>query len=186
MDPEELMLESEEKMDKTVESLQHSLQSIRTGRATPMLVDRITVENYGAKTPIKGVASISVPEPRVLAIQPWDISLIGAIEKSILASDLGITPANDGRVIRLNMPEMTEDRRREMVKIAKGRGEDSKISVRNIRRDTNNVLKKLVKDKTVNEDDNKEFQKEIQDATDAHIVKIDSLVANKEKDIMEV
>ncbi|MCO4782394.1 MAG: ribosome recycling factor [Candidatus Cloacimonetes bacterium] len=186
MEPDEILLDSEDKMDKTVDSLQTSLQSIRTGRANPMLVDRISVDSYGAKTPLKGVASISVPEPRVLAIQPWDTSLISAIEKAILASDLGITPANDGRVIRLNMPDMTEDRRRDMVKIAKSRGEDSKVSVRNIRRDSNNSLKKLVKDKTITEDDNKEYQKQIQDATDGHIVKIDALVANKEKDIMEV
>lgn len=186
MDAEEILLESEDKMDKTVDSLQTSLQTIRTGRANPMIVDRITVENYGAKTPLKGVASISVPEPRVLAIQPWDTSMISVIEKAILASDIGITPANDGRTIRLNMPDMTEDRRRDMVKIAKNRGEDAKISVRNIRRDSNNLLKKLVKDKTVTEDDNKEYQKQVQDATDAHIEKIDSLVAHKEKDIMEV
>ncbi|PCJ20068.1 MAG: ribosome recycling factor [Candidatus Cloacimonadota bacterium] len=186
MDPEEVLMESEDKMDKTVDSLQKSLQTIRTGRASPMLVDRIKVDSYGVKTALKGVATISVPEPRVLAIQPWDRSIIGAIEKAILASDLGITPANDGNVIRLNMPDMTEERRRDMVKVAKSRGEESKVGIRNTRRDCNNTLKKLVKDKTVTEDDNKEYQKQIQDATDASIVKIDALVTNKEKDIMEI
>lgn len=186
MEIEEIMMEVEMKMEGAVESLIESLQTLRTGRANPMIVDKIRVDCYGAPTPIKGVATLSVPEPRVLVIQPWDKSMIAPIEKAIMASDLGIMPINDGQVVRLNMPEMTEDRRKDLVKVAKGRAEDGRVSVRNARRDANTAVKKLEKDKEVTEDDSKRIQKEIQDMTDQFISKIDGILETKEKDIMEV
>ena len=151
-----------------------------------MLVDKIRVDSYGAMSPIKTVASLSVPEPRILMIQPWDKSMLAPIEKAIMTSDLGIMPANDGNVIRLTMPEMTEDRRKDLVKVAKGRAEDGRVSVRNARRDANTILKKMEKDKELTEDESKKFQKTIQDKTDAYISKIEDILQSKEKDIMEV
>jgi len=186
MDVEEIVMEAEEKMDSAVEALIESLQTLRTGRANPMLVDKIRVDSYGAASPIKAVASLSVPEPRVLMIQPWDKSMLAVIEKAIMTSDLGIMPANDGNVIRLTMPEMTEDRRKDLVKVAKGRAEDGRVSVRNARRDANTSLKKMEKDKEITEDESKKLQKNIQDKTDEYIGKIDDILGHKEKDIMEV
>ena len=186
MDVEELVLEAEDKMDSAVEALIDSLQTLRTGRANPMIVDKIRVDSYGAMSPIKAVASLSVPEPRILMIQPWDRSMLAPIEKAIMTSDLGIMPASDGNVIRLTMPEMTEDRRKDLVKVAKGRAEDGRVSVRNARRDANTALKRMEKDKELTEDESKKFQKSIQDKTDAYIGKIDDILQSKEKDIMEV
>lgn len=186
MDVEEIVMEAEEKMDSAVEALIESLQTLRTGRANPMLVDKIRVDSYGTASPIKAVASLSVPEPRVLMIQPWDKSMLAVIEKAIMTSDLGIMPANDGNVIRLTMPEMTEDRRKDLVKVAKGRAEDGRVSVRNARRDANTSLKKMEKDKEITEDESKKLQKNIQDKTDEYIAKIDVILGHKEKDIMEV
>ena len=186
MDVEEVVLEAEDKMDSAVETLIDSLQTLRTGRANPMLVDKIRVDSYGAMSPIKTVASLSVPEPRILMIQPWDKSMLAPIEKAIMTSDLGIMPANDGNVIRLTMPEMTEDRRKDLVKVAKGRAEDGRVSIRNARRDANTLLKKMEKDKELTEDESKKFQKTIQDKTDSYIGKIDDILQSKEKDIMEV
>ena len=186
MDVEEVLLETETKMDDAVEALIEALQSLRTGRANPMILDKIKVDSYGAMTPIKGVASISVPEPRCLAISPWDKSMIAPIEKAIMASDLGITPANDGAVIRLTMPEMTEDRRKDLVKLARSRTEDCRVSIRNARRGANDSIKKLEKDKEITEDESKRHQKTVQDTTDSYIGKVDGILSSKEKDIMEV
>jgi len=151
-----------------------------------MLVDKIRVDSYGASSPLKAVASLSVPEPRILMIQPWDKSMIAPIEKAIMASDLGINPMSDGSAIRLSMPEMTEERRKELVKVARARSEDGKVAVRNARRDGNASLKKLEKDKILTEDEGKLNQKSIQELTDQYTNKIDTIVEAKEKDILEV
>ncbi|MBT3784312.1 ribosome recycling factor [bacterium] len=183
---DEILFEMEEKTEKTIESFISALQSLRTGRATPILVDKIKVESYGVMTPLKAVASLSVPEPRILAIQPWDKQMLAPIEKAILASDLGITPANDGDYIRLIMPEMTEDRRKDMVKLARTRSEDAKVSIRNARRDANTQLKKLERDKVITEDESKGHQKSVQDLTDQYILKVENILQSKEKDILEI
>ena len=183
---DEILFDMEEKTEKTIESFVTALQSLRTGRATPMLVDKIKIDSYGVMASIKTVASLSVPEPRVLAIQPWDKKMLAPIEKAILTSDLGITPANDGSIIRLIMPEMTEERRKDLVKVARTRAEDGKVSIRNARRDANTLVKKLEKDKEITEDDSKLHQKAIQDLTDQYIQKIDNILQVKEKDILEI
>lgn len=176
----------DQKMEKTVESLILALQGIRTGRAHPMIIDRVRVDVYGASQPIKAVATVTVPEPRVLQIQPWDKKMIAPIEKAIMLSDVGINPVNDGVNIRLVMPELNEARRKDLVKLAKGKAEDAKVAVRNCRRDANNAIKKLEKDKVLNEDESKAKQKVVQDKTDACIIKIDQITEHKEKEIMQV
>ncbi len=176
----------EAKMKKTVKSLQDEFNTIRTGRATPALFDRIQVEAYGSKTPLSQVANISVPEARLVVIQPWDKTVIGDIEKAILASDLSLTPSNDGKVIRLNIPPLNETRRKELVKQAKAVAENFRVSIRNIRRDTNDLLKREQKDSGMTEDQVKKAQDEIQKLTDAAIKDIDKVAAEKEKEILEV
>ncbi len=174
------------KMKKTVKSLQDEFNTIRTGRATPALFDRIQVEAYGSKTPLSQVANISVPEARLVVIQPWDKTVIGDIEKAILASDLSLTPSNDGKVIRLNIPPLNETRRKELVKQAKAVAENFRVSIRNIRRDYNDLLKREQKDSGMTEDQVKKAQEEIQKLTDAAIKDIDKVAAEKEKEILEV
>ena len=147
--------ESEEKMKKTVEVYKEDLKSVRAGRANPALLDQITIDYYGTATPLKQVASISAPEPRLLVIQPWDVNLISTIEKEILKSDLGLNPSNDGKLIRLPIPLLTEERRKELVKVVRKSAENAKISIRNIRREANDIIKKMEKDKTISEDDRK-------------------------------
>lgn len=186
MSLEEILSENEERMNKALDSLLSNLQGIRTGRAHPSLVEKIKVDAYGSAQPLKAVASITVPEPRVLMIQPWDKKLIAVIEKAIMVSDVGITPANDGNNIRLSMPELNEERRKDMVKVAKGKAEEGRVAVRNCRRDANNAIKKLEKDKEINEDESKQAQKKIQDQTDAFISKVDSILEHKEQEIMQV
>ena len=176
----------EERMSKTLGVLRSDLATIRTGIASPSLLDRISVDYYGAATPINQLANISVPEPRMLAIQPWDKSAIAAIEKAILKSDLGITPTSDGTVIRLVMPQLTQDNRKDLVKRVKKKGEDAKVSVRNIRRDGNDELKGLEKSKEITEDESKGAQDDIQKMTDKFIAEIDKVIDNKEKEIMTV
>lgn len=176
----------EERMTKTIGVLRSDFQTIRTGKASPSLLDRIQVDYYGAPTPINQLANISIPEPRMLAIQPWDKSAISAIEKAILKSDLGITPTSDGIVIRLVMPQLTQENRKDLVKRIKKKGEEAKVSVRNIRRDGNDELKSIEKSKEITEDESKGAQEDIQKLTDKYITEIDKLVDNKEKEIMEV
>lgn len=176
----------EAKMKKTVKSLQDEFNTIRTGRATPALFDRIQVEAYGSKTPLSQVANISVPEARLVVIQPWDKTVIGDIEKAILASDLSLTPSNDGKVIRLNIPPLNETRRKELVKQAKAVAENFRVSIRNIRRDYNDLLKREQKDSGMTDDQVKKAQDEIQKLTDAAIKDIDKVAADKEKEILEV
>ncbi len=178
--------DAEERMTKTVSVLRSDLQTIRTGKASPALLDRIQVEYYGTPTPINQLANIAVPEPRMLTIQAWDKSAMAAIEKAILKSDLGITPNNDGSLIRLVLPQLTQDTRKDLVKRVKKKGEEAKVSVRNIRRDSNDDLKSSEKSKEITEDESKGAQDDIQKMTDKHIAEIDKLVDNKEKEIMEV
>ena len=174
------------KMDKTLEILQDDFGAIRAGRANPRVLDRISVEYYGVDTPIGQVGTISSPDARSLVIQPWDGSLLKKIEKAIQTSDLGINPQNDGRVIRLVFPQLTEERRKELVKQVKKYGEDGKVAVRNIRRDAMDYIKKLKKDSEITEDDQKKAEKDLQDITDKYIKKVDEACAVKEKELMEL
>ena len=182
----EVISQAKEKMTKTVSVLSRDLATLRAGRATPQALDRIMVDYYGTPTPINQVGNISAPEPRLLVIAPWDPSMITAIEKAIQKSDLGINPANDGKLIRLIFPELTQERRRELVKIVKKKGEEAKIATRSIRRDANERLKKQKKESIITEDDLKDFENLVQEATDESIREIDRIVADKEKEIMEV
>ena len=174
------------KMDKTLEVLQENFGAIRAGRANARVLDRITVEYYGVETPVGQVGSISSPDARTLVIQPWDGSLLKKIEKAIQTSELGINPQNDGRVIRLVFPQLTEERRRDLVKQVKKYGEEGKVAVRNIRRDAVDYVKKAQKKGELTEDDQKKAEKDIQDLTDKHVKKIDEMCAKKEKELMEI
>ena len=174
-----------DKMQKSFDFLKEDLASIRAGRANPHVLDKIKVDYYGTPTPIQQVGNISVPEARMIQIAPWEKSLIKEIEKAILASDIGITPSNDGAVIRLVFPELTEDRRKELAKEIKKKGEDAKVAVRNIRRDGNEALKKLTKE-DVSEDEVKDLEDQLQKQTDKFIKDIDAAVEEKTKDIMKV
>lgn len=176
----------QEKMEKTLNVLKHELSTLRAGRANPTLLDRITVEYYGTQTPLNQLANIAAPEPRVLTISPWDSKIIPSIEKAIQKSDLGINPSNDGKIIRLIVPQLTEERRKELVKVVKKLGEDSKVAIRNIRRDANDQLKKLKKDGKITEDEFKKSEDDTQKVTDKYIKETDKAVEAKEKEIMEV
>ena len=176
----------EEKMKKTLVSLEGELATIRAGRANPHILDKLTVDYYGAPTPLQQVANITVPEARMIQIQPWESSLIKGIEKAILTSDLGLNPSNDGKVIRLVFPELTEERRKELVKDVKKKGEGAKVAVRNIRRDAMDLAKKLEKSSEMTEDDLTRATKDIQELTDHMCEKIDSSVEAKNKELMTV
>ncbi len=178
--------DAEERMDKVISVFQRELATLRAGRATPALLDRIEVEYYGAVTPLNQLAGITAPESRLLVIQPWDKQSIGDIEKAILKSDLGLTPTNDGNVIRLSIPQLTEDRRKELVKFVRKKAEESKVGIRNIRRDSNEEIKKLEKTGEISEDERRRSQDKIQEITDQKIVEIDDITALKEKEMMEV
>ena len=182
----EVIKKCEEKMTKTCENLDGEFANIRAGRANPNLLNRIMVEYYGTPTPMQQVGNISVPEPRIIQINPWEKSLLKAIEKAILASDLGITPTNDGTSSRLVFPELTEERRKELVKDIKKKGEAAKVAVRNVRRDANDTLKKMEKSTDITEDERKEGEEKIQKMTDKYVAKIDKSVENKSKEIMTV
>lgn len=183
---EELLLTYEEKMEKTVSVLKSDFSTIRAGRANPHVLDKIKVDYYGTATPIQQVGNVSVPEPRMLLIQPWDKSLIKAIEKAIMTSELGINPSNDGTVIRLVFPEMTEDRRKELSKDVKKKGDNAKVAVRNIRRDANDALKKMNKAGDITEDELESGEDKIQKLTDKYIAMIDKEVEKKSADILTV
>lgn len=176
----------QEKMDKTLQVLKHEYVSIRAGRANPALLDRITVEYYGTDTPLNQLANITAPEARVLNISPWDSKAIPAIEKAIQKSDLGMNPSNDGKIIRLVVPQLTEERRKELVKTVKKLAEDAKVAVRNLRRDANDHLKKLKKDGDITEDELKKSEDDTQKLTDKFVKEIDKQAEAKEKEIMEV
>ncbi|MBP6963784.1 MAG: ribosome recycling factor [Armatimonadetes bacterium] len=178
--------ETERKMKKAVEAAQHDYTTIRTGRANPQLLERITVDMYGSPMPVNQLATISVPEPRQLVIAPWDKTAIAAIERAIQKSDLGLTPSSDGNVIRLNIPHLTEERRREMIKVLHKKAEEHRVAVRNVRRDGNEELKRLEKSHEASEDDVHRAQEQIQKFTDKYIEQIDIVTHAKEAELMEV
>ncbi len=177
--------ETRERMKKTIDSLKHDLQRVRTGRASLSLLDGIRADYYGTPTPIAQMASLSVPESRLIIIQPWDVSAIREIEKAILKSDLGLTPANDGKIIRIAIPPLTEQRRKELAKIVNKTCEEFKVAIRNIRRDANELIKGFKKDGDVSEDDAFKAQDQIQKITDEYIKKVDEIYRDKEKEILE-
>jgi ribosome recycling factor len=174
------------RMEKALSDLQHEMASIRTGRASLGLLDHIRVDYYGSPTPLNQVANLHVPEPSLITIQPWDVSQIGAIERAIRVSDLGLNPSNDGKLIRLPIPPLTEERRKELAKKLHGVAEHHRVALRNIRRDGNEAVKKLLKDKKMPEDDEKRALDEIQKLTDSYIAKLDQAVKIKEKEILEI
>lgn len=175
-----------ERMTKTVSNFKTELTKVRTGRATPALLDGVRVDYYGSEMPISQVASVTCPEPRTIQIQPWEAGMLQAIEKAILVADLGLNPQNDGRLIRVPLPMLTEERRKELVKFIKKQGEECKIALRNERRDANEEVKKLEKDKKLAEDDAKKATEQVQKKTDEFVAEVDKILAAKEKDIMSV
>ncbi len=181
-----LIKQFNEKMDKTIEILKGDLNTVRAGRANAAILDKINANYYGTPTPIKNMANISVPDPRTLTVSPFDPSSIAEIEKAIIEANIGLNPSNDGKVIRLVVPQLTEERRSELTKQTKKIGEQAKVAVRNLRRDTNDAAKKLEKNGEITEDDLKKLLNDIQKSTDEHIKKIDEMIAKKDKDIMEV
>ncbi|UHA73905.1 ribosome recycling factor [Paenibacillus sp. 481] len=183
--PQAIKKNAEERMEKAIGSLKRDLSTLRAGRATPALLDRVQAEYYGALTPINQLANINTPDSRTLMIQPWDKSSLADIERAILKSDLGLTPQNDGTMIRLTIPALTEERRQELVKQTKKFGEESKVAIRNVRRDANDDVKKLEKT-TISEDESRRHQEDIQKSTDKFIAEVDKVLAAKEKEILEV
>ncbi|MBP1155974.1 MULTISPECIES: ribosome recycling factor [unclassified Paenibacillus] len=183
--PQSIKKNAEDRMEKAIGALKKELASLRAGRATPALLDRVQVEYYGAMTPVSQLANINTPDSRTLMIQPWDKSSVSAIEKAIMKSDLGLTPSNDGSSIRIVIPALTEERRAELVKMTKKFGEEAKVAIRNIRRDANDDIKKLEKT-GISEDESRRHQEDIQKFTDKNIAEVDKVLAAKEKEIMEV
>lgn len=175
-----------ESVEKSISFYKEELKGVRTGRASAAMFENIKIDYYGTPTPLSGVASLSAPEPRLVTITPWDASQISAIEKAIQSSQMGFNPSNDGKIIRIVFPQLTEERRKELVKIVKKMGEDAKVAVRNERRDANDKIKKREKDKEISEDDAKKLQDKVQNITDDAVKKIDDITALKEKDIMEI
>ena len=186
MTVKEILSSHEERMQKALDVLRKDYSTLRAGRATPALLDKITVDYYGTPTPINQIGNISIPEPRMIVIQPWEKKVLSLIEKAIMKSDLGLTPNSDGAVIRLIIPQLTQQRRIELVKVAHKKAEDSRVAVRNLRRDANEAFKKLEKDKVISEDETKKAQEDIQKITDKYTKEIDQVMTLKEKEIMEV
>jgi ribosome recycling factor len=182
----EVLMSAEEKMDKCVEFLHHELSGLRTGKASPSLVENITVEYYGTAARLRDISNISTPEPRLLVISPFDPSSLGNIEKAISAANIGITPISDGRLIRVPIPELSEQRRKDLAKVASRATEEQRIAIRNVRRDANELLKALQKNSTITEDDRDESLEEVQKLTDNHIQKMDGMLAAKEKEVLSV
>ena len=183
---EKVMRDLEDRMAKAVSALNEDFNMIRTGRASTALFEKIRIEYYGQQVPLNQVATISVPEARLVVIQPWDRSILGTIEKAIQMSELSVNPNNDGKVIRISIPPLTEERRKELAKLAKNKAEQSRVAVRNIRRDGNEELKKMQKDSEISEDDSKRGMDDIQRATDRYIEKINKLLEEKEEEILEI
>ncbi len=183
---DETLLDAEEKMEKAVHVAKDDLAAVRTGRATPNMFNRIVVDYYGSPTPLNQLAGISIPEARMAVVKPYDVSQLNSIEKAIRDSDLGVNPSNDGTIIRVVIPQLSEERRREMVKTAKGKGEDAKISIRNIRRKANEELHRIAKDGEAGEDDVARAEKELQHLTDRYVAQVDELVKHKEAELLEV
>lgn len=182
----DVILEMSEKMEKSVDAFLVELSKVRTGRASISILDGISVDAYGSVMPLNQVATLTIPESRMIAIQPWDPQMLPAIEKAILKSDIGLNPVNDGKIIRLNIPMLTEERRKELVKMVKKIAEDFRVAIRNARRDAIETLKKQKKDKEISEDELFKYQDEAQAETDAHVKKIDDATATKENEVMEV
>ena len=185
MDKESVLLDSEDRMDKALGALDRDFSRLRTGRASTGLVDNIKVDYYGTP-PISQLASVAIPDSRTITIQPWDRGAFASVEKAILKSDLGLTPVNDGKIIRISIPPLTEDRRKELGKLARKSGEEAKVAVRNVRRDANDQLKKLEKDKAISEDELKKATDDVQKLTDKYVAKVDEKCAAKEKEIMDL
>jgi ribosome recycling factor len=183
---DETLLDAEEKMEKAVGVAKDDLAAVRTGRATPNMFSRIVVDYYGSPTPLNQLAGINIPEARMAVVKPYDASQLGAIEKAIRDSDLGVNPSNDGSIIRIVIPQLSEERRREMVKTAKGKGEDAKISIRNIRRKANEELHRIAKDGEAGEDEVARAEKELQHVTDRYVAQVDELVKHKETELLDV
>jgi ribosome recycling factor len=182
----DIVKETEDKMEKTIAAVERELSTIRTGRATPTLLDRVNVETYGSHMPINQVATISVPDPNTLIVQPWDKSIITDVEKAILAANLGLTPVNDGNIIRINVPRLTEERRKEMVKLAKKFAEEGKVAIRRVRSDANKHIKTAEKEQGLSEDASNNAQERVQSFTDEYCEKIDGLLNAKEEEILEI
>ena len=183
---EKIVKEVETKMDKTLSGLKTDLNKVRTGRASPALFDDIRIDYYGTSTPLHQVATLAIPEPRLITIQPWDVSIIGEIEKAILKSELGLTPNNDGKILRIAMPRLTEERRKELVKLVKKMGEGTKVAIRNIWREANEQLKGQEKNKQISQDQLRQWMDKVQTSTDKFIEKVDGVLAAKEKEILEI
>ncbi|MED5048476.1 ribosome recycling factor [Bacillus siamensis] len=182
----EVLTQTKERMEKAVAAYSRELASVRAGRANPSLLDKVTVEYYGAQTPLNQLSSINVPEARMLVVTPYDKTAIGDIEKAILKADLGVTPTSDGTIIRIAIPALTEERRKELVKVVKKYAEEAKVAVRNVRRDSNDELKKLEKNGDITEDELRASSEDVQKLTDEYVSKIDNVTKDKEKEIMEV
>jgi len=182
----EIDANSKTRMDKVLSDLQHEMAGVRTGRASVSLLDNVRADYYGTPTPLNQLATLHVPDPTLITVQPWDVSQIGAIEKSIRAADLGLNPSNDGKIIRVPIPPLTEERRKDLVKKLHHIAEDHRVAMRNIRRDANESVKKLLKDKVISEDDDRRALDEIQKLTDGSIAKLDQMVKGKEKEILEL
>lgn len=183
---QDLLLDTEQHMDKSLDALRNHLTTIRTGRANPSIIEHLTIDYYGAPTPLQTIAAITSPDPRQLLVQPYDRSALGSIDKAIRQSDLGFNPANDGQLIRITIPALTEERRRDLVKVVHKRVEEAKISIRNVRRDCNDQLRKMRKDKEISEDEEKRAQEQLQKVTDQAIHQADMIGQAKESEIMEV
>lgn len=183
---DELLDDAKRRMDKSVEATLHEFNTVRTGRASAALLDRVTVDYYGEKTPVKQLATINVPEPRMLTIQPFDPSSIKTIERAVLESDLGLTPSNDGKLIRLPIPQLTEERRKELVRVVRHLAEEGRVAIRNVRRDVMHDLKELARDGDVGDDDERRAEDRLQKLTDEHVHRVDELLKRKEEEIMEV
>ena len=183
---EEILFEAEEKMESAVEHAKEEFAAIRTGRATPAMFSKIVVDYYGSPTPVTQMASIGVPEPRMVIVKPYDMSQLGAVERAIRDSDLGVNPNNEGTQLRIHLPQMTEERRREMIKVARGKAEDGRVAIRNIRRKAKDQLDKLVKDGDTGEDEGRRAEKELDDLTHKYVAVVDELVKHKEAELLEV
>ncbi|MCR8994837.1 ribosome recycling factor [Brevibacillus sp. 7WMA2] len=184
--PQNILKDMEDRMSKAIQTLKKDLATLRAGRATPAMLDKIMVDYYGTPTPINQLANVVAPEPRMLQVQPWDKSALKDIDKAIMQSDIGLTPTNDGSVIRIAVPPLTEERRRDLVKVANKSGEDAKVAIRNVRRDANDGIKKLEKAASISEDESRGHQETVQKTTDKFIAEVDKIVKDKEKDILEV
>jgi ribosome recycling factor len=183
---EDFLADCERRMDKTIETTRQEFNTVRTGRASTALLDRIVIDYYGTPTPLNNMASISAPEPRMLTVQPYDSSQVKTVGKAIMESDLGLTPSNDGKLIRLPIPQLTEERRKELVKVVRRYAEDGKVAVRNVRRDVMKHLEELVRNGEVGDDEERRGEAQVQKLTDDHVKRIDELLKNKEAEIMEV